>query len=249
MIELPYLTQYTPFPPVSSALTEPNGLLAFGGDLSVRRLLSAYSQGIFPWFSDNEPLLWWSPDPRAIIELNQFHCARSLRKLIRQKRYIVTLNQCFSDVINLCATIPRQDLHSSDASSATWITDAMKNAYIQLHEAGFAHSIEVWDANSELAGGLYGVAVGNVFCGESMFHKKPNTSKLAMYALVKHMQTHGLAFIDCQMPTEHLASLGAITVSREDFISRLKDHSQTLDETGDRMPTYRQCWQKQVIAL
>ena len=249
MIELPYLTEHTPFPPVSKALSEPNGLLAFGGDLSVRRLLNAYSQGVFPWFSDNEPLLWWSPDPRAIIELDGFHCSKSLRKLIRKQSYTVTLNHQFEDVIGLCASIPRRDLHSDEETSATWITDEMQTAYLQLHKAGFAHSIEVRDETSSLVGGLYGVAVGNVFCGESMFHKQPNTSKLAMYALVKHMQTHGLAFIDCQMPTEHLASLGAKTVSRNEFILRLKEHSQTLDENGDLMPAYRKCWQKQVITL
>ncbi|WP_026294449.1 leucyl/phenylalanyl-tRNA--protein transferase [Salinimonas chungwhensis] len=249
MIELPYLSYSTPFPPVTQALREPNGLLAFGGDLSVKRLMLAYKHGIFPWFSDNEPLLWWSPDPRAIIELDGFHRSRSLRKLVRQQRYKITLNYCFDEVILHCAKIPRRDINGKHESTDTWITDTMIQAYRQLHEYGFAHSIEVWDAADQLAGGLYGVGVGKVFCGESMFHKHPNTSKLAMYALVEHMSRHELAFIDCQMPTDHLASLGAVTVPRTEFITRLTRHNQTLDNSGSPMLFYQSCWQKQVITL
>lgn len=250
MIELPYLTEHTPFPPVTEALDDPNGLLAFGGSLTPARLLSAYSKGIFPWFSEGEPLLWWSPDPRAIINLDEFHCSKSLAKLVRRQHYQVTVNRAFDVVIEACATSPRMVRSAgeeAEESSATWITAQMLDAYKALHRFGLAHSVEVWDDSQTLQGGLYGVAVGEIFCGESMFHKAPNTSKLAMYALVKHMQQHQLAFIDCQMPTDHLASLGAVTVSRSEFIARLRQHNQMLDSQGAILSAYRQCWQQQVI--
>lgn len=247
MIELPYLTQFSPFPPVHTALDEPNGLLAFGADLSEGRLFEAYSKGIFPWFSEQEPLLWWSPDPRSIIELDHFHASKSLRKLVRQQRYQVTLNHAFDKVIAACSTIPRRHPDSDTVSTDTWITSEMQQAYVRLHQAGLAHSVEVWDNNGHLAGGLYGVGVGRIFCGESMFHKATNTSKLAMYALVNHMQNKGMAFIDCQLPTEHLTSLGAQTISREAFISRLREHNETLDSSGNISPEYARHWQKQVI--
>ncbi|QJR82424.1 leucyl/phenylalanyl-tRNA--protein transferase [Alteromonas pelagimontana] len=249
MIELPYLTDDTPFPDVSRALTEPNGLLAFGGALDVNRLFEAYTHGIFPWFSREEPILWWSPDPRAIIELDEFHASSSLRKLIKRQQYHVTLNYNFNAVIEACSSIPRLNPHTGKISRDTWITKEMQRAYEQLHIAGIAHSIEVWDEKDVLVGGLYGVAVGKVFCGESMFHKRDNTSKLAMYALVTHMKNHNLAFIDCQLPTAHLVSLGAKTLSRADFISRLHKLNQTLDEQGNIARFYRHCWLKQVITL
>lgn len=244
MIELPYLDVHSPFPPVTEALEDPNGLLAYGATLDPFRLFDAYSKGIFPWFSDDEPILWWSPTPRAIIELDNFHVSKSLKKLIRQQRYTLSLNQAFKDVIEACATIPRRRPDDNTMSSDTWITEDMVKAYTQLHEAGIAHSVEVWDLNNELAGGLYGVAVGEVFCGESMFHKQPNASKLAMYGLVSHMKKHNLAFIDCQLPTEHLQSLGAVGQPREVFISRLQKHNATLDEDGRLLPPYQRCWQR-----
>lgn len=248
MIELPFLAEDTPFPDTDTALDEPNGLLAFGGDLSIRRLYFAYSQGIFPWFNEGEPILWWSPSPRAIIELDNFYCSSSLKKLVRQQKYKVTMNEAFVNVINACATIPRRDLQSQEEDSATWITTDMRKAYIQLHLAGLAHSVEVWD-DSELVGGFYGVAIGKVFCGESMFHKKSNTSKLALFALTQFMKQHDLAFIDCQLPTDHLASLGATTVNRDDFLRRLHAANTTLDNQGQLSDTYKSLWCKQTLSV
>lgn len=242
-IALPFLGRHSPFPPVDTALADPNGLLAYGGDLSVARLMSAYSQGIFPWYSEQEPILWWSPCPRAIIELDEFHASRSLRKLVRQRAYQVTMDTAFGDVMQACATIPRRLSAVDDACQDTWITAEMQQAYQALHDAGFAHSVEVWDGKS-LVGGLYGVAIGEVFCGESMFHRADNVSKLAMYALVAHMRSQRLAFIDCQMPTPHLASLGAKTMSRQHFIAKLAQHNHTLDNKGDILPGYRTSWRR-----
>ncbi len=248
MLALHYIENDAPFPPVDEALSEPNGLLAFGADLSPRRLFSAYSQGIFPWFSDDEPLLWWSPDPRAIIELDGFCASKSLRKLARQQRYVVTLNHAFERVINACSSIPRATPSGDDVSNETWITEDMKNAYSQLHGLGLAHSVEVWEED-ELVGGLYGVGIGKVYCGESMFHTKSNTSKLAMYALVKHMQKQNMAFIDCQLPTDHLSSLGAITLSRKQFIEKLQANNHTLNSEGELCTNYVTQWQPQVLNL
>ncbi|GGF55701.1 leucyl/phenylalanyl-tRNA--protein transferase [Alteromonas lipolytica] len=243
MISLPYLEPDTPFPPAEHALDEPNGLLAYGADLSPGRLLSAYSQGIFPWFSEGEPLLWWSPSPRAIIQLDGFHTSSSLKKLIRKQQYRVTLNHDFASVIEQCAHIPRIQY----GQTSTWITADMINAYKTLHEIGLAHSVEVWD-NDNLVGGLYGVAVGDVFCGESMFHKKANTSKLALAYLVKHMKNQGGAFIDCQMPTDHLMSLGAESIERQAFLTRLSSHNQTLDDDGYIRADYQQKWQARSLS-
>ena len=246
MIALPYLDIDTPFPPVSEALDDPNGLLAFGADLSAQRLFSAYSSGIFPWFSDDEPLLWWSPNPRSIIELDDFVCSKSLRKLARQKRYKVTLNHAFDSVINACANIPRKNPNSQAPSQDTWITEDMQKAYSYLHQLGLAHSVEVWDGDA-LVGGLYGVGVGKVYCGESMFHKQSNTSKLAMLALVEHMKRNEMAFIDCQLPTDHLASLGAKTIFRNEFIEKLQTSNHTLTDEVSLTTDYMHQWHPQVI--
>jgi len=246
MIALPFLELDTPFPPISQALDEPNGLLAFGADLSAQRLFSAYSQGIFPWFSDDEPLLWWSPNPRAIIELDDFLCTKSLRKLARKQLYTVTLNKAFERVIHACADIPRTNPHTQETSQDTWITQDMQKAYVYLHQLGLAHSVEVWDGDT-LVGGLYGVGVGKVYCGESMFHTKSNTSKLAMLALVEHMKHHQMAFIDCQLPTDHLASLGAKSISRNEFIEKLQANNHTLSEAGSLSTDYMNQWAPQVI--
>lgn len=246
MITLPRLDSDTPFPPVDEALTEPNGLLAFGADLSPPRLFSAYSQGIFPWFSDDEPLLWWSPAPRAIIELDDFVCSKSLAKLARKRHFKVTLNKAFSAVIQACARIPRHSPSTENISNETWITADMQDAYTRLHTLGLAHSVEVWDKD-ELVGGLYGVGVGKVYCGESMFHRISNTSKLAMLALVNHMKSKEMAFIDCQLPTEHLASLGAKPISRETFIAMLQQNNHTLTEEGRLTAHYQAQWQPQDI--
>lgn len=245
MTELPYLNVNTPFPPRYMALEEPDGLLAYGADLSPRRLLNAYTNGIFPWFSEGEPILWWSPSTRAIIPLDHFHISTSLHKLIKQNRYRVSLNEDFKSVIEQCAKIPR--IQDGEVSNATWICEQMIFAYHHLHEIGLCHSVEVWSADT-LVGGLYGVAVGNVFCGESMFHLAPNTSKLAMAYLVSHMKEHNLAFIDCQLPTKHLSSLGAIEIPRENFMEQLQNNNQTLDEQNNICANYRSIWQAKQLS-
>ena len=246
MIALPYLESDTPFPAPSSALDDPNGLLAFGGDLSAQRLFLAYSQGIFPWFSEGEPILWWSPDPRAIIELNAFKCSRSLQKLARKKIYTVTLNHAFEQVIEACAKIARPNPNTQEVSNETWITQDMMQAYCHLHRVGLAHSVEVWQ-DQALVGGLYGVGIGKIYCGESMFHRKSNTSKLAMLALVEHMKRNNMAFIDCQLPTDHLTSLGAISISRNKFIEKLHSNNHTLTDEGSLTTDYVSQWKPQVI--
>ncbi len=251
MISLPFLNPDTPFPAVDAALDDPDGLLAYGADLSPGRLLTAYSQGIFPWFSEDEPILWWSPSVRAIIPLHDFNCAKSLSKLIKKQRYQITLNKDFRAVISECASIPRQHRGkdgTTTTSTATWITQDMLNAYINLHDLGLAHSVEVWDAD-ELVGGLYGVAVGSIFCGESMFHRQPNTSKLALAHLVVHMKQQNGSFIDCQLPTEHLSSLGAQAIPRGEFINKLRSHNQTLDSNGYICTEYSHRWRSQTITL
>lgn len=246
MIALHYIENNAPFPSVDTALDEPNGLLAFGADLSPSRLFTAYSQGIFPWFSEDEPLLWWSPNPRAIIELDDFVASKSLLKLARKRRYRVTLNHSFEKVIGACSSIPRKTPNNDGVSNETWITEEMVKAYCLLHGLGIAHSVEVWD-NETLVGGLYGVGIGKVFCGESMFHTQNNTSKLAMYALVKHMQSNNMAFIDCQLPTDHLCSLGAKIIARDHFIDKLYENNQTLNDSGELAEHYLAQWQPKVI--
>lgn len=213
-IQLFRLDDATRFPPPHLALDEPNGLLAFGGDLSVERLLQAYENGIFPWFSEGEPLLWWSPDPRGVLLLDEFYVSRSFKKFLKKHPYRISKNQAFEEVIRSCALTPRDD-------KGTWITTDMQHAYIRLHKAGYAHSIEVWEDDT-LVGGLYGIGIGNVFCGESMFHRRTNASKLAFYHLVHYMKSNGCRFIDCQMQTEHLASLGVKSIARDEFLQLLR---------------------------
>ncbi|MBF7072582.1 leucyl/phenylalanyl-tRNA--protein transferase [Glaciecola sp. MH2013] len=243
MLELFKLDHTNRFPAVDFALIEPNGLLAFGGDLSAERLLEAYKHGIFPWFSEGDPYLWWSPDPRGILALEDFHCSKSFRKSLRKNQYRATLNNNFLAVINECASIPRKSPglgNVSETNNLTWITPEMKNAYVELHHKGYAHSIEIWDKEI-LVGGLYGVAVGGVFCGESMFHRKTDASKAALYALVLHMKNHNMGFIDCQMETEHLRSLGCQEVDRELFIDML-DEQLTVELSED-------CWRAQSLGI
>jgi leucyl/phenylalanyl-tRNA--protein transferase len=226
MIELFKLDRTNHFPAVDFALGEPNGLLAFGGDLSISRLMNAYRLGIFPWFGDEDPYLWWSPDPRGILELDKFHTSKTLRKSLKKGEYQVTLNNNFLGVINQCSQIPRKAsglTQVKQTSTQTWISDEMVKAYIRLHEAGYAHSIEVW-YKEDMVGGLYGVSVGSVFCGESMFHSRTDASKVGLYALVQHMKNANMGFIDCQMETPHLATLGCETVSRESFLKRLDNY-------------------------
>jgi leucyl/phenylalanyl-tRNA--protein transferase len=206
------------FPSVDCALTEPNGLLAVGGDLQPKRLINAYSHGIFPWFSDNDPLMWWSPNPRAIIKLSDLHINRTLRKAIKKTPYKITLNSAFEQVINYCANAPFRD-------DDTWIVPEMQNAYSQLHQRGYAHSIEIWKENSDdiskrtLVGGLYGVAINGFFSGESMFYSAPNASKFALLALAKLLEKVNVEFIDCQLLNPFLADMGAIEISRHDFVA------------------------------
>lgn len=197
------------FPDTSNALTEPNGLLAVGGDLSPERLKLAYSKGVFPWFSEDEPIMWWSPSPRCILRPDQFHASKSLRKLYRKSIYTIQHNTSFNSVIEECSK-DRKD------QNGTWITEDMKQAYNELHHLGYAHSIEVF-RDTNLVGGLYGVAIGGIFFGESMFSREPNTSKLALYALSEFMKAKGLLIIDCQVTSEHLVSLGAEEIPRESF--------------------------------
>lgn len=215
MLTLTQLDHRLVFPPTKLALDDPNGLLAFDGDLSPERLLLAYSLGIFPWFTENEPIMWWSPDPRGVLPIEDFVASKSLRKFARTCGYTVSINKAFDQVIDTSASIPRHD-------SGTWITSDMINAYKKLHQLGHAHSVEVWSANN-LVGGLYGVVVGKVFCGESMFHKVSNASKLAMLKLVETLKADGASFIDCQMQNPHLESLGCIEVPRAEFLARLSE--------------------------
>ena len=201
------------FPPVELALSEPDGLLAAGGDLSVERLLQAYSHGIFPWYEAEQPILWWSPDPRTVLLPEDLKISKSLRKLLRRNQYTLTMDRDFAAVVQACAEARRDAL-------GTWITDEMQDAYCALHEAGFAHSVEVW-SQQELVGGLYGVALGQVFFGESMFSREANTSKLALVALVKQLQRWKYKLIDCQVRSDHLLSLGAQEISRSQFRKKL----------------------------
>ena len=212
------------FPPVETAWDEPNGLLAVGGDLSNTRLINAYHAGIFPWFGPQEPIYWWSPDPRAVLFPGRVRITRSLRKSMRNKGYTIAFDRNFSDVVRACAA-PR------NYTSGTWITEDMHHAYCRLHKAGYAHSVEVYK-EEELVGGLYGVAVGGVFCGESMFSREPDTSKIAFVALAWHLVKWGFALIDCQIANPHLSSLGAEEITRQRFQSILKTFSDT-PETAD----------------
>ena len=207
------------FPPVASALAEPNGLLAVGGDLSPARLLRAYELGIFPWFSEGDPILWWSPDPRAVIFVKRLHIARSLKKIARRGLYTYSINRAFAQVVRGCV---EQRAHKE----GTWITPEIFAAYSQLHACGAAHSIEVWHEQT-LVGGLYGILQGQVFCGESMFHRADNASKLALLALVRHFEGADLELIDCQVPNPHLSRLGAETIPRTQFIDFLNCYKRT----------------------
>jgi len=205
-----WLGTHDPFPPVEEALIEPNGLLAAGGDLSPERLLDAYARGIFPWFNEEDPVLWWSPDPRMVLFPRELHISRSLRRAIRSGQFSVTLDRAFDAVVDGCAG-PRVN------QDGTWITGDMMLAYSRLAQLGFAHSIESWEG-PELVGGLYGVALGGVFYGESMFSRRSNASKVALAYLTRQLERWNFAVIDCQMATEHLASFGAREIPRADFL-------------------------------
>jgi leucyl/phenylalanyl-tRNA---protein transferase len=212
---IPWLEDDSPFPPVQRALEHPNGLLAAGGDLSPSRLLAGYRHGIFPWFSDEDPILWWSPDPRTVLYPAELKVSRSLAKAIRNRPHEIRFDHAFSAVIAACAA-PRPN------ASGTWITDRMREAYERLHRLGHAHSVETW-IDGELAGGLYGVALGRVFFGESMFTRARDASKMALVALVEHCRREGIMLIDCQMHTRHLESLGAREIRRREFAGLLQE--------------------------
>ncbi len=204
-----FLSKEIWFPPVEEAT--PEGILAVGGDLSPERLLLAYKSGIFPWYSEGDPIIWYSPDPRMVLFPHNLKVSKTMRKLIKKNEFEITYNQNFEHVITNCQHIPRKD------QPGTWITDDMKSAYIKLHDIGVAKSVEVWQEN-ELVGGLYGIDLGEVFCGESMFSKVSNTSKLAFVFLVQKLQKAGCKLLDCQVYNEHLASLGAEEISRQEFL-------------------------------
>ena len=201
------------FPPVETALPDPNGLLAAGGDLSAERLLAAYRHGIFPWYSAGQPILWWSPDPRMVLFVDEFVLPRSLRKVVAQRRFAIRVDSAFERVIEACAE-PRTD------DGGTWITPAMVEAYSELHRLGHAHSVEAWQGDV-LAGGLYGVAIGRMFFGESMFTRAPNASKVALVHLIDLLTKRRMPMIDCQQQTEHLARFGARPIPRRAFAQEL----------------------------
>jgi leucyl/phenylalanyl-tRNA--protein transferase len=212
---IPWLRSSDPFPPPSHALREPNGLLAAGGDLAAPRLLDAYRRGIFPWYSEGEPVLWWSPDPRMILIPGRLAVSRSLRKRLRRGDYAVRTDTSFEYVMRACAE-PR------DGQDGTWISRDMIQAYAALHQAGYAHSVESW-SDGALVGGLYGVSIGRVFFGESMFTRRSDASKVALVHLVRQLERWSFGLIDCQMSTPHLESLGAQEIARADFMRRLQE--------------------------
>jgi leucyl/phenylalanyl-tRNA--protein transferase len=220
---IPLLHRDTPFPPVEQALRQPNGLLAAGADLSPERLLDAYRHGIFPWFSAGDPILWWSPDPRMVLFPHEFRISHSLRKTLRKGNYQLRTDTAFEQVMRACAA-PR------DAEGGTWIQEEMIEAYVRLHRLGVAHSIETWmpagsdnNAGFELVGGLYGVGIGRMFYGESMFSRRTDASKIALAHLALQLQRWNFGMIDCQMKTAHLASLGAREIPRRQFLERLQE--------------------------
>lgn len=205
------------FPPVELAMQEPNGLLARGGDLSVERLLDAYRHGIFPWFNPGEPILWWSPDPRMVLFPEEIHVSRSLAKRIRHANFDVRFDTAFGGVMQACAEARRS---RQGHYAGTWISPEMVAAYTQLHCEGYAHSVEVW-ANEVLVGGLYGVSIGRMFFGESMFSREPDASKIALVYLCRQLQRWGFGMVDCQMETPHLTSMGARLIPRSEFCTKL----------------------------
>ena len=217
------LTDKLIFPP--AALAEKDGLLAIGGDLSPERLLLAYSTGIFPWFSEGDPILWWSPSPRLIIFPDEFKIPKRLSRLIRQKKFSVTLDKAFRQVISACATLDKRK------EKGTWITRNMIEAYCQLHDMGYAHSVECWQEDT-LAGGLYGISLGRVFFGESMFSRQPDSSKIALVSIVKKITEWDFDLIDCQMKTAHLMQFGAREIPGPEFQKLLAKSMSYPTQTG-----------------
>lgn len=216
------------FPPTSTAQANPNGLLALGGDLSPTRLITAYQNGIFPWYSEGQPILWWSPDPRTVFYPGQVHIAASMKKFLRKSALQVSFNQVFNDVLRHCAG-PRRE------GGGTWLLDEMQEAYGRLHTLGYAHSVEIWQQD-ELVGGLYGISLGRVFFGESMFSRSENASKVALIALSNLLKEAQFALIDCQVGNPHLSSMGATVLARSEFEALL--HQNTSAQTDSPWPTW-----------
>lgn len=213
--------QHSPFPPIENALDD--GLLAVGGDLSTQRLLNAYRHGIFPWFNENDPILWWAPDPRMVLFTDEVKISKSLRKTLKKSAMTVTMDTAFNQVMQSCA-VPRH-YQTELTDSGTWIHPNMIEAYTQLHQQGCAHSVEVWH-NGQLVGGLYGISIGQIFFGESMFSIMRDSSKIALVALCQQLQRWQFPLIDCQIYSEHLASMGARNITRKNFISYLDTYCQ-----------------------
>ncbi|MFL2608847.1 MAG: leucyl/phenylalanyl-tRNA--protein transferase [Cryomorphaceae bacterium] len=202
----------------SPKLATSEGIVAVGGDLNPLRVLEAYKNGIFPWFNDDENLIWWSPDPRMVLFPEKIKLSKSFKSFLKKKEYRVSFNENFENVIESCSNIKRV------GQKGTWITSGLKKSFNKLHEMGHAHSVEVWYQNV-IIGGLYGLDLGNVFCGESMFSTKPNASKVALYFLCHELKSNNYKFIDCQVPSEHLRSLGAEEISRDSFLEKLVNQS------------------------
>ncbi len=215
---VPWLVSPTGFPDAETALAEPSGLLCAGGDLDPATIVAAYQRGIFPWFSDDQPILWWSPDPRMVLFPDEFRISKSLSKTVKARKFDIRFDTAFSQVISLCAA-PREP------GGGTWIVPEMQEAYRCLHQLGIAHSVESWlpgPDGGKLIGGLYGIALGRVFFGESMFTRSTDASKVALVALLTKLRRDGFELIDCQQQTRHLASFGARPIARRDFVQRLK---------------------------
>lgn len=231
---IPWLSGTVPFPAVETALADPNGLLAASPDLTPERLLEAYRHGIFPWYSEGQPVLWWAPDPRMVLYVEEFAPPRSLRKTVRKVPYDLRVDTAFRDVMEHCASAVRPGQYG------TWITPAVVDAYVALHAAGFAHSVEAWQ-DGVLIGGLYGVAIGRMFFGESMFARAPDASKVALTHLVDRLRSNGMPLIDCQQETAHLARFGARPIARAEFASQVSAlvHSDPPAGTWSASPTVR----------
>ncbi len=229
MTQIPWLEDGQAFPSTHEALSEPSGLLAAGDQLTVERLLEAYPLGIFPWYEEGQPILWWSPNPRATLLPGKIHLSRSMKKVLRQHPYTVSTDRAFSEVIEACA-------EARNYTSETWITQEICETYTDLHRRGIAHSVEVWDGQ-RLVGGLYGIALGKVFFGESMFSRESNTSKIALAHLSSQLHSWGFELIDCQVENDHLNSLGAQCIDRYDFnnqLQRLIAPNDTRSQWGQR---------------
>ncbi|MDP2324559.1 MAG: leucyl/phenylalanyl-tRNA--protein transferase [Gammaproteobacteria bacterium] len=225
MADIVFLTPDDPpeaFPDPATAPAEFDGLLAVGGDLTPQRLLAAYRRGIFPWYEAGQPILWWSPDPRAVLVPSRLHISRSLRRTLRSDRYRVSIDQAFASVIDACA--------DTRSTSGTWITPDMRAAYLHLHQLGHAHAVETWDG-AELVGGLYGIAIGSVFFGESMFSYASDASKVALVKLVRVLESRGIELIDCQVANSHLTSLGSELMPRNDFVRKVENLTQKAGQT------------------